>query len=170
MKRRMKLTVKQRAEANASHATHVLVGQQCERKVLTLVRSLPSFPGGPCERWQVATFDGDELGAWQETFQPGDRISELAPINYRGANNSYSRDDIRRHIAYCHPAILKTMSSEVYAYPETKRAPVTQQHADCWGVTVQQVWEWALPAFSRAVQAGYPVSIYVHPSTNTVGV
>jgi len=154
----MELTEKQRAEASASYATHVLVGNTCKRKVLILVRSLPAFPGGPSERWQVATFDGENLGPWQETFQPGGDVKELAPINLLG--HSYTTSDIRRHITYCPAAVLEAMSSEVYAYPETQRAPVTQQHADCWGVTIQQVWEFALPAFSRAVEQGYRSDFY----------
>ena len=85
-------------------------------------------------------------------------LSQLVPINWVGYD--YQRGDIRCAVEQCPIPVLEAMSSEVYAYPETQRAPVTQQPADCWGVTVQQVWEWALPAFSRAVEQGYKAGVY----------
>lgn len=86
-------------------------------------------------------------------------VPELCPINGLGGDD-YGRDDVKYHINRCPIPVLEAIASEVYPYPETQRAPVTQEHAACWGVTVQQVWEWALPAFSRAVEQGYKAGVY----------
>lgn len=86
-------------------------------------------------------------------------VSELCPINGLGGDG-YDRDDVKYHINRCPVPVLEAIASEVYPYPETQQAPVTQEHADCWGVTIQQVWEFALPAFSRAVEQGYKVGSY----------
>jgi len=85
-------------------------------------------------------------------------LSQLVPINWLGGN--YERDDVGYQVKLCPTPVLEAMATELHSYGATRQAPVTQEHADCWGVTVQQVWEWALPAFSRAVEQGYRSDFY----------
>jgi len=80
-------------------------------------------------------------------------LSQLVPINWLGGN--YERDDVGYQVKLCPTPVLEAMATELHNYGATRQAPVTQEHADCWGVTLDQVWEWVMPAYEAAVRQGY---------------